>query len=701
MGPLRLEGKKSDVEAAIDFEISATTRFLYYEYTTLVVRINFFGTRSIQKNWKNTVTMRSLFPLESIAFTTILTFIHIKTSQSFILPSNNVKVLQSSTSLTSPQTTVRSSYCTSIRQQQRLLPLAPCFLSSSSILEESYDEECDVLVLGSGPAARAIATLLSSSGGGSNSSNNKPPLDVILSDSNYDKAWPPNYGTWVDEWESIQQLYESFGRTLSKDNIDTQWDVTDCYFGGSFDIPMEQRMRIDRPYLRLDKFELQSNLSPPSEIEEEKKSGWYRVLRANHISEATSVNLFSPSQSLRHDETGSTIALQPKDSGGNGDGDLLNVRAKLIVDCTGHETKLVVKEGRPASPPPGFQIAYGVLTKVNESNVSDKTHVGPYAKDAMTLFDYRTDHFDDNPEWKQKAIADPTFMYAMPIQDNEIFFEETSLVARPAVSFQECKDRCFQRLKYLGIEVEDILEEEFCYIPMGGPLPAKDQRIIAFGGSAAMVHPSTGFNIARNMMGAGAVAKAVQEGLGSDKEGVNLDQIAASAYNAIWSPANIRQRNFAVFGGDFLMDQNVEGLRGFFDGFFKIPLEYWGGFLAGWPGLPNNDKHETWSSRLIFGLVFVSKLQWQITLKLVTAIITYSIKDGPPLIQSVTPLLGEPESFEYIPRPKNQGDVAAKREAWKMIQESKVEDVMPNSFAEFKVGNQETTKVEKEKEEIL
>lgn len=57
----------------------------------------------------------------------------------------------------------------------------------SSISSNSYDEQCDVLVLGSGPAARAIAALLSSP---------KCNLDVILADSNYDRKWPPNYGTW-------------------------------------------------------------------------------------------------------------------------------------------------------------------------------------------------------------------------------------------------------------------------------------------------------------------------------------------------------------------------------------------------------------------------------------------------------------------------------------------------------------------------
>ena len=146
----------------------------------------------------------------------------------------------------------------------------------------------------------------------------------------------------------------------------------------------------------------------------------------------------------------------------------------------------------------------------------------------------------------------------MPLKGNQIFFEETSLVARPAVSFQECKDRCYRRLEHLGIQVTKVYEEEFCYIPMGGALPAKDQRIIAVGGSAAMVHPSTGYHLCRCMMGAADVAQAVTNELKS--ENPNFDRAAASAYHSLWTPENIRQRNFAVFGGEFLMKQNVVGL---------------------------------------------------------------------------------------------------------------------------------------------
>ncbi len=567
---------------------------------------------------------------------------------------------------------------------------------SSSSSPSSYDDECDVLILGSGPAARAIATLLSSSTSSSSNNNSNNNLDILLADINYDRKWSPNYGVWEDEWTSIKTKYKhEFNRNLNNNCIDRKWDVTDCYFGGSYDIPVESRFRINRPYYRIDKHSLQSSLSPPPNDDDNDNSNenWYRVIKANHISEAMNINLYKPNGSLVHDEKGSTITMQMKDKS------LRTIRSKLIVDCTGHETKLVLKESgrgdKKTSLPPGFQIAYGVLVSVDETNVSDVTHIGPYDKEAMTLFDYRTDHYYEKTEGNGdgsggdnliKVESAPTFMYAMPLKNNRIFFEETSLVARPAVSFQECKDRCFQRLDHLGIKVVDIEEEEFCYIPMGGPLPAKDQRVIAFGGAAAMVHPSTGYNLCRNMMGACEVAKVIKEGLSSSTNNVNLDKVSASAYHAMWSPSNIRQRNFAVFGGEFLMKQNVKGLRGFFDGFFRLPLEMWGGFLAGWPGLPNNSNHESWNARLLFGLTFVSKLPPSVAIDMLLSIVTYSISQGLPLPQSVTPFFGEPESYEYVERPKNQGDVAAKNEARKMIEASKVEEQVPVAFEKEEVA---------------
>jgi lycopene beta-cyclase len=497
---------------------------------------------------------------------------------------------------------------------------------------QSYDDTCDVLVLGSGPAGSAIASLLGAGG----------DLDVVMADQRFDSEWVPNYGAWKDEWENVLEKYRAAGVEIDGGNegtsIDKEWAVTDCYFGGSFDIPMEQRMRLDRPYCRVDRFALKKSLSTN-----------FRVVKANHISEAIGVNMYKPAGSLVHDEDGTTIQLQPKDSAMP-----ITMRAKIVVDTTGHETKLVLKDTRGQYTPPGFQIAYGAYVEVDESSSVDLSHIGPYDKEAMTLFDYRTDHFSDEEELEQASKV-PTFMYAMPLKNNEIFFEETSLVARPAVSFQDCKDRFFKRLDHLGIKVKKVREEEFCYIPMGGALPMRDQRILGVGGAAAMVHPSTGYHLCRAMMGASDAAKAIKQELMSSKP--NVDRAAASAYHALWSPSNISQRNFALFGGEFLMKQDVVGLRGFFDGFFRLPLELWGGFLAGWPGLPYNENHETWLKRIWYGLSFIVKIPLPVALDMAANIVQYSITEGIDLAQSVTPIFGEPYSYEYKRNMDRIGDV--------------------------------------------
>ncbi|KAG7346246.1 lycopene cyclase family protein [Nitzschia inconspicua] len=543
--------------------------------------------------------------------------------------------------------------------------------ATTTSLHATYDDTCDILVLGSGPAGCAVASLLGSI----------DDLDVVVASQNFDADWVPNYGVWKDEWDCVLKRYRSFGINMEGGkegrSIDREWPVTDCYFGGSFDIPTEQRLRVDRPYCRVDRFALKKSLTKN-----------FRVVKANHISEAIGINLYSPAGSIIHDADGTSIQLMTKDSTAP-----ITMRAKIVIDTTGHETKLLLKDTREPYTPPGFQIAYGALVEIDESKSADKSKVGPYDKDAMTLFDYRTDHFDGDEDATIKATKAPTFMYAMPLGENRIFFEETSLVARPAMSFQACKDRCFRRLKHLGIDVTKVVEEEYCYIPMGGALPARDQRILGLGGAAAMVHPSTGYHICRALMGACDVANAIREEFA--KEQPNVDRAVASAYHSLWSPDNIRQRNFANFGGEFLMKQDVVGLRGFFDGFFRLPIELWGGFLAGWPGLIYNENHETWYKRIMYGVNFILKLPPPVAWAMFTNIVSYSIFENLSLIQSVTPLLGEPESYEYMRNTDRIGDVAAKQEALRMIQASLAFAEMPTEVAAIASGSETKTSTEK------
>ena len=56
----------------------------------------------------------------------------------------------------------------------------------------------------------------------------------------------------------------------------------------------------------------------------------------------------------------------------------------------------------------------------------------------------------------------PTFLYAMPFSDTRLFLEETSLVARPAVPFEELKQRLDARLAHYGIRIK-------CAVPVPKP----------------------------------------------------------------------------------------------------------------------------------------------------------------------------------------------------------------------------------------
>jgi len=525
----------------------------------------------------------------------------------------------------------------SLNQRQRQLRTAVSVVEGS----KAAPQEVDVCVVGAGPAGTLLSYLLAERHG----------LSVCLLDPAAAAPWPNNYGVWQEEWDALEAKLQ----IGLEESLDTQWTVTDCYFGGSWGIPNEERLRLDRPYARVDRKKLKSKL----------QSSRIEVVTERIDVQAVASNIFSNSN-LSHDAEGTRLSLPS--------GRVL--QAKMVVDATGSEsllTRRLVAAGQPVAPDPGFQIAYGM-----ECIVDGNTY---YALDAMTLFDYRTDHLSMDSDWEDRASKSPTFMYAMPLGKEEgfgngqrIFFEETSLVARPGVSFEECKQRCLQRLKHLGVTVRpgSITDEEFCYIPMGGALPEPGQRIVAFGGAAATVHPATGYQLCRMMAGAKELAEALANGL-TNSTLFDPDATAAAAYEALWSPENQAQRDFAVFGGEFLMSLDVAALRGWFDGFFRLPEPLWAGFLAGWPTLPGNELHESWFARLSFGIQLLLRIPGPVALRLAAGIAGYTVTYGTSLMRSVTPLFGSPPSYAWSPPvpPEQLGDPAAKSEARAMMAASR------------------------------
>lgn len=81
----------------------------------------------------------------------------------------------------------------------------------------------------------------------------------------------------------------------------------------------------------------------------------------------------------------------------------------------------------------------------------------------------------------------PSFNYAMCLGPGSepgtlrVFVEETCLVSRPPLPFSVLKRRLERRMTALGIKVKKVHDEEWSYIPLGGPLPLPTNRVLAFG----------------------------------------------------------------------------------------------------------------------------------------------------------------------------------------------------------------------------
>ena len=129
------------------------------------------------------------------------------------------------------------------------------------------------------------------------------------------------------------------------------------------------------------------------------------------------------------------------------------------------------------------------------------------------------------------------------------------------LEFPLLKRRLLARLAFHGVEYdpESVREEEYCYIPMGGALPDPEQRIVPFGGAANTVHPATGYQLCRMLCSSTDVAGALTAEL--RRPDFDPDAAAAAAHAALWPRSSRLQRDFAVFGGEFLGSQPVAILR--------------------------------------------------------------------------------------------------------------------------------------------
>ncbi|KAJ6842709.1 capsanthin/capsorubin synthase, chromoplastic-like [Iris pallida] len=349
-------------------------------------------------------------------------------------------------------------------------------------------------------------------------------LRVCCVDPDPLSGWRNNYGAWVDEFEEVGL----------EECMDRVWERATVVIGGG----REGEKDLDRRYGRVGRKELKTKLlegCADHGVSFHKAKAW----------------------TLDHQEFRSKITCS----------DGCDIWASFVVDASGF-TSPFMEYDKPRDY--GYQIAHGILAEVDSH---------PFDLNTMLLMDWRDAHLDNEPYLRANNEKIPTFLYAMPFDSNLIFLEETSLVSRPTLSYTEIKKRMVARLRHLGIKVKRVIEDEKCLIPMGGPLPRIPQGVMGIGGTAGMVHPSTGYSVARSLRLAPSVADAMAECLGSTRM-IRGKQLYQRVWSSLWTAEMKGERELYRFGMETLLKLDLVGTRRFFDAFFDLDPHYWQGFLS-------------------------------------------------------------------------------------------------------------------------
>jgi lycopene epsilon-cyclase len=90
----------------------------------------------------------------------------------------------------------------------------------------------------------------------------------------------------------------------------------------------------------------------------------------------------------------------------------------------------------------------------------------------------------------------------------------------------------------MGRVALQVLDEEYSYIPVGGPMPRGDQCVTAFGAAANLVHPATGYSITRMLEESGPFADSIASGLVAQQP---VSEAAAQVWDMLWPLEKRRQ----------------------------------------------------------------------------------------------------------------------------------------------------------------
>ena len=341
-----------------------------------------------------------------------------------------------------------------------------------------------------------------------------------------DAPWPNTYGIWADELKAVglEPLLEH------------RWSDTVSYFGAGGTTAQDQATAHGIDYGLFDRAALQRHW-----LERAKGVVW-------HQDTADRVELNGATTSVCC-ASGTTL------------------QARVVIDASGSRTPHI---RRPDQKPVAGQAAYGVVGRFSQA---------PIETGRFVLMDYRCDHLSE-----AQRREPPTFLYAMDLGDGVFFVEETSLALAPGVPYDVLKQRLQQRLDQRGVEITEVIHEEFCLFPMNLPLPDRRQPVLAFGGAASMVHPASGYMVGSLLRRGPGLAQALAAAL--NNQNLGSAALAQRGWQALWPVEMVLRHQLHQFGLGRLMGFNEALLRTHFATFFSLPQEEWFGFLTNTLPLP-------------------------------------------------------------------------------------------------------------------
>ncbi|WP_324190641.1 lycopene cyclase family protein [Nocardia beijingensis] len=146
--------------------------------------------------------------------------------------------------------------------------------------------------------------------------------------------------------------------------------------------------------------------------------------------------------------------------------------------------RVVDARGLARSPARAEQTAYGLVVDVGRC-----AGLGPL------FMDWRPDNGADPGDL-------PSFLYAVPLDDERMLLEETCLAGRPALTGAQLRTRLLARLRARDVRLTGDEPVEHVRFPVQGGRPGSRR----FGAAGGFLHPATGYSVGAALAAADAVA---------------------------------------------------------------------------------------------------------------------------------------------------------------------------------------------------